>query len=189
MFEKLFLFIYNRFFKIQQNLSIRYYKYLWKNQFECAPDFRVDNSVNIDIQSGEAKVSFAKGVTFRKYCNVICSNKGVLSIGENVFFNNYCSVNCLSEISIGADTIFGEAVKLYDHNHLFADKSKLIREQGMKYGVIKIGANCWIGSNTVILPNVTIGDNVVIGADNLIFKSVPSDTIVMAQAEKLFKMH
>jgi len=88
---------------------------------------------------------------------------------------------------VGNNTIFGEGVRLYDHNHEFYDKGKLIINQGMKYGSIVIGDNCWIGSNTVILPNVTIGNNVVIGANNLIYKSIPSDTVIMAVSEKYLK--
>jgi acetyltransferase-like isoleucine patch superfamily enzyme len=55
----------------------------------------------------------------------------------------------------------------------------------MVTGAIKIGHNCWIGSNTVILQNVTIGDNCVIGANNLIYKSVPANTIIKARAMEL----
>ncbi len=44
-------------------------------------------------------------------------NEAQLIIGDNVFMNNYCSINCLDEIEIGENTLFGEGVKLYDHNH------------------------------------------------------------------------
>ena len=170
---------------VRPKVKLLYYKYLWKDQLNYHVDFKLDTTSYIDILSGEARINFGQGVAFRRFCSILCSNQGVLTIGRNVFFNNYCSVNCLQGITIGNDTIFGEGVRLYDHNHLFKDTPSLIREQGMKYGAINIGNNCWIGSNTVILPNVTIGDNVVIGANNIIYKSVPSGTVVKAQVQTI----
>jgi len=185
MISKIFFKLYQKIGLVRDRMSLLYYKHLWKQQLNYHPGFKLDSTCSIDIMSGKARVDFAQGVTFRRYCNILCSNQGVLTIGRDVFFNNYCSVNCLESITIGNDTIFGEGVKLYDHNHMFKDKQTLIREQGMKYGPISIGKNCWIGSNTIILANVTIGDNVVIGANNLIYKSVPAGTVVKAQIQTI----
>jgi len=114
-------------------------------------------------------------------------HNGHLKIGENCFFNNNCSINCLGEIEIGNDNQFGEVVLLYDHNHEYANKELLISEQGYKIGKIKIGNNCWIGSNVVILKDVEIGDNVVIGAGCIIFKSIPSNSLVINQQNLVIK--
>jgi acetyltransferase-like isoleucine patch superfamily enzyme len=88
----------------------------------------------------------------------------------------------MDEIKIGDNTWLGEGVRIYDHNHQYKDTLTPFTEQGMKTGKISVGDNCWIGSNTVVLQNVTIGDNCVIGANNLIYKSVPANTIVKANA-------
>ena len=103
---------------------------------------------------------------------------GRLTLGDNISFNRNCSINCLSSIYIGDNCIFGESVKLYDHDHKFRDTSKLFSEQGFSLGSISIGTNCWVGSNVTILKNVSIGDNVVIGANCLVYKDVPSNTLV-----------
>jgi len=42
---------------------------------------------------------------------------------------------------------------------------------------IKIGNNCFIGLNSIILPGVTIGDNCVIGAGSIVTKDIPPDTV------------
>ena len=41
-------------------------------------------------------------------------------------------------------------------------------KQGYSKGPIKIGSDCWIGSNVTILKGVNIGDNVIIGAGSII---------------------
>jgi acetyltransferase-like isoleucine patch superfamily enzyme len=140
--------------------------------------FKFDFIINDFVISDGASFIVSKNVTFRKYCNILIYKNATLEIGENVFFNRYCSINCLSNIVIGQNTIFGEGVKLYDHNHKFGEEGKPIWEQGYKKGNITIGSNCWIGSNVTILNNVEIGNNVVIGAGCLIYKNIPSNCVV-----------
>lgn len=104
-------------------------------------------------------------------------------IGKNVFFNNFCSLTCMKSIEIGDDCIFGENVKIYDHNHNYKEAGKLIREQGFSVGEIKIGKNCWIGSNVVILRGAHIGDNCIIGANSVVYKDIPPASILINNGE------
>ena len=106
-------------------------------------------------------------------------------MGSHIFFNNYCSLNALNEIEIGNDCIFGENVKIYDHNHKF-NNDKLFRESGYSIGKVKIGNNCWIGSNVTILKNSEIGDNCVIAAGSIINEKIESNTLV-SMDRKLIK--
>lgn len=127
------------------------------------------------------KIKMGKSLNFRKRFNVLIDKSGKLIIGDYCFFNNDCSINCLGNIKIGDNCLFGENIKMYDHNHIFNEINKNIKDQGYKIGSIIIGKNCWIGSNVTILSNVIIGDNVVIGANCLIYKSIPSNSIIRSQ--------
>jgi len=127
------------------------------------------------------KIKMGKSLNFRKRFDVLIDKSGKLIIGDYCFFNNDCSINCLGNIRIGDNCLFGENIKMYDHNHIFNDINKNIKDQGYKIELIKIGKNCWIGSNVTILSNVIIGDNVVIGANCLIYKSIPSNSIIRSQ--------
>lgn len=120
------------------------------------------------------------GVRFRKRFNVTLKPDAKLIIGSNDFFNNDCSINCRHKIVIGENTIFGENVKLYDHNHRF-NRCALKTQQGFKTAPIIIGNNCWIGSNVVILKGVKIGDNSVIGAGVVLRHSVAPNTVVSTE--------
>ncbi|MBT8408058.1 MAG: acyltransferase [Alphaproteobacteria bacterium] len=42
----------------------------------------------------------------------------------------------------------------------------------------RIGADCFIGGRSLILPGVEIGDSCIVGAGSVVTKSVPSGTIV-----------
>ncbi|RCH56646.1 acyltransferase [Mucilaginibacter hurinus] len=130
------------------------------------------------VSSKHCFIDIGDKVHFRKYATLRVRENATLLIGENVFFNDHLSINCHGYIAIGANCMFGENVKLYDHNHRFRDKEKPIIEQGFSIGKISIGHNCWIGSNVVILKNVVIGDNVIIGAGCVVVSHIPSNTIV-----------
>ena len=114
----------------------------------------------------------------RKDFNLVIEPGGMVTFGKGVFINNHCSFNCMNSVSIGDNCLFGESVKIYDHNHRFRDPDIPIAEQAYKIGEIEIGNNCWIGSNTIILRGVSIGDNVIIGAGCVIDADVPSRSIV-----------
>lgn len=124
------------------------------------------------------KIKTGKNLQFRKgFCLMI--DTGMFVVGDNVFFNHYCSVGIMNLVTIGDGTIFGENVKIYDHNHIYSNPDKLIKYQGYTSAPILIGKHCWIGSNVTILKGVTIGDNSVIGAGCVIYKDIPNNSIVI----------
>ncbi|SHN24200.1 acyltransferase [Mucilaginibacter sp. OK098] len=142
-----------------------------------------------NLPADNFSIKFGSHIRFKKYCHILMLPKAELVIDSNVFFNNYCSVNCLEKISIGENTMFGEGVKLYDHNHTFGYKENtlIVSKDQFETAPITIGKNCWIGSNVTILKGVTIGDNVIIGANCLIYRSIDSNTVVKLKAEYIIE--
>lgn len=126
-----------------------------------------------------SRFKIGKKTFFYPKCRILIEHTGKIKIGNNCFFNKGCSFTSMGDIQIGDDCIFGEDVKIYDHNHNFKDDSSLFRKQGYSIGTVKIGNNVWIGSNVLILPNVTIGNNVVIAAGSIVSKSVQNNTVLI----------
>jgi acetyltransferase-like isoleucine patch superfamily enzyme len=108
-----------------------------------------------------------------------------LDIAESFFMNNSCSINCLEKIEIGENTLFGESVKLYDHNHQYSKEK--IEHKKFNTSPIKIGNNCWLGSNVIVLKGVEIGNNCVIGAGCIIYKNIPAGSVVINNQELMIK--
>lgn len=50
-----------------------------------------------------------------------------------------------------------------------------------------IGDNCYIGAGAKIIGNVNIGDNVRIGANCVVFKDVPSNSVVVTQSPRIIQ--
>lgn len=115
--------------------------------------------------------------TFRNRLNIMIKG-GLLELGEDVFFNNDCSLNVIDHVCIGDKCIFGENVKIYDHNHKFNMKDIPIKEQPLISKEVIIGNNVWIGSNVLILAGSKIGNNTVIAAGCVVSGEVNSDTIM-----------
>ena len=115
--------------------------------------------------------------------NVICRNfenfrlpSGKLILHDGVFINNSCSFNCMERIEIGNGTMMGEGVRFYDHDHSYT--AEKIEKWQWTTAPIRVGRDCWIGSNVTILKGVTIGDNTIIGAGCLIRNDIPSNSVV-----------
>lgn len=123
------------------------------------------------------RLKVGKGVHFRKGFIVNISKDGQLEIGDRTFFNNNCSINCHCKIKIGNNNLFGEGIKIYDHSHIFNDKSANINKC-YKTNSIFIGNCNWFGSNVVILSKTKIGNNNVFGANMVINSEYTSDNVV-----------
>ena len=115
--------------------------------------------------------------------NVICRNfeifhvsSGKLILHDGVFVNNSCSFNCMERIEVGNGTMMGEGVRFYDHDHVYT--AEKIEKWQWTTAPIRVGRDCWIGSNVTILKGVTIGDNTIIGAGCLVHNDIPANSVV-----------
>ena len=124
--------------------------------------------------------------------NVICRNfenfhvsSGKLILHDGVFINNSCSFNCMERIEIGSGTMMGEGVRFYDHDHVYT--AEKIEKWQWTTAPIRVGKDCWIGSNVTILKGVTIGDNTIIGAGCLIRNDVPANSVVYNDGNLIVK--
>lgn len=128
------------------------------------------------------KFVIGSGVTWRHRFNLLIENDGYVKIGNRCFFNNDCSISSNYKVVIGDECLFGENVKIYDHNHRFANPNLSIKDQGFSNGEVKIGNHCWVCSNVVILKGASIGDNCVIGA-GCVISGIVSDNKIVKQGD------
>ena len=126
---------------------------------------------------------YGKRFHMRRAFQLTIENGGRVVLGDDVFFNDFCAWHARKSITIGDGTIFGENVRIYDHNHRFADPTTPIKDQGYSEAAVSIGKHCWIGSSVTILKGVTIGDNVVVGSGCEVVKDIPDNVIVRQNTE------
>lgn len=157
-------FVHRVLINVRRIAVTAYYRFVYRDRFVYGQHFKFRGNFNLYIES-----------------------TGCIEFGDNCFVNNYFSATSIKEIKIGNDCIFGESVKIYDHNHKYSEKDAgiPIHSQGFTSKGVSIGNNCWIASNVTILAGVHIGDNCVIGADCLIYKDVPTGSVIKHNEELL----
>jgi acetyltransferase-like isoleucine patch superfamily enzyme len=145
--------------------------------FEIFPIVYLDRS--------HSKILLAEDVAVRGMISFLSYNNAEICIGRNTFFNRNCSINAMVRVQIGDDCLFGENVKIYDHNHQYRNRPDLIKNQGFTAGEVVIGSNCWIGSDVIILKGAKIGNNCIVGARSLVNKEIPDNSIVIQSGSGL----
>lgn len=156
-------------------------------------NFRFNSIISVFIGPG-SNITFSKknsrliADSFKIRRNVFINiNGGTLEMGKDVFFNNGCSINCQDFIKIGDNSLFGENVLIYDHDHKFNLNNDLVSELGYVSRKIIIDSNVWVGSNVVILKGVSIGKNSVIAAGSIVSKDIPENSLFFQSRISNFK--
>ncbi len=91
-------------------------------------------------------------------------------------------------LSAQLDRTFPPGVHVGAHTYL-AFESRLLTHDMTRglYLHTRIGANCFIGGRSLILPGVEIGDNCVVGAGSVVTKSVPPRSIVAGNPARVVR--
>lgn len=87
----------------------------------------------------------------------------------------HCYIQANNGIIIGDDTNLGPGVGLISANHDLVENAR--HQPG---NPLRLGRNCWVGMNAVILPEVILGDWTIVGAGSVVTKSFPDGYCVIA---------
>jgi acetyltransferase-like isoleucine patch superfamily enzyme len=119
--------------------------------------------------------------------------------GPAIVLGNGCQIGRRSMISaknyicLEPDVLLAPSVLLMDHNHEYCDIHLPIHAQGTTAGgKITLERNCWLGYNAVVFcasGHLTIGKNSVVGANSVVTKSVPPNSVVVGNPAKLIKSY
>lgn len=161
-----------------------------KNNIFFGKNVTIDKYTTIDGYATE-KLEIGFGSRIGAYSLITCTShlskygKG-LKIGSNSSIGQFSEFGAAGGIEIGNDVIMGSYISFHSENHIFIDKTKLIREQGVISNGIKLGNNIWVGAKVTFLDGSSVGNNCVIAAgavvnsifeDNLVIGGVPAKII------------
>lgn len=131
-------------------------------------------------ERGEYLFGKNKNITVYNTCTVA----GNVEVGENTWIGPYTAIDGGSMgVEIGSNCSISSGVNILGH-----DSVKWALSGGKmpyEYGEVKIGNNCFIGTNAIITKGVTIGNHCVIGANAVVTKSFPNYSIVMGVPAKI----
>ncbi len=108
-------------------------------------------------------------------------------IGNNTTINDYCYLHGIGELDIGNNVAIASYSRFVTFDHKFDKNDGLIVDQGYALGKIVIEDDVWIGLNVTVLKGVRIGKGSVIGANTLVLKDVPPNSIVINKVEMIVR--
>lgn len=144
-------------------------------KIELGHGCKIHANASVDA-SRSPGVRFGNKVTLNRYAYVQGGDGGV-RLGDRVEINNFSIVNGTGGVDIGDDTLIGPGVRIISYQHQYA-RSATIRSQPVEAKPIRIGRDCWLGANAIILAGVSIGDGAVIAAGAVVREDVPAYVVV-----------
>lgn len=139
------------------------------DQVYLAPDVWLN--VESDSGFGEPAITLAKGCRIGRRCIISAKN----------------------QIRLENDVLLAPSVLIMDHNHEYSDPDTPIHSQGTTPGGrIVIGRNCWLGYGSVVFcgsGTLELGHNSVVGANSVLTRSFPANSVVAGTPAKLVKRY
>lgn len=121
-------------------------------------------SHDVEIESSE-KITIGAGTTVQRRATI----NGSVSIGSG------CIIAPNVFISSGTHPF-----RVYPEKTIREQERLIIEERGDLSSLdrpISIGDDCWLGVNVVICPGVNIGRGSVVGANSVVLKDIPENTV------------
>lgn len=141
-------------------------------------------------------ISIGKGLTTGHFCRFdLSGDKKTLFIGENCEIGDNVHIVAHESVKIGNNVLIASKVFISDTSHgsykgeVQDAPNTPPNERGLKSYSVEICNNVWIGENVVILAGSTIGEGCVIGANSVVSKSIPSNSIVAGSPAKIIKQY
>ena len=147
-----------------------------------------------------AKMEFGNNVTikssflsnlvglYQRTIIVTRTNDAQIKIGNNVGISG-STIYARKYIEIGDNTLIGGNVKILDndfHPLEVEARNKDIKEKILT-SPIKIGKNCFIGCNSIILKGTELGDNCVVGAGAVVSGKFEDNSVIAGNPAKVIK--
>jgi acetyltransferase-like isoleucine patch superfamily enzyme len=95
------------------------------------------------------------------------------NVGKSFAVSGCCYIQGINGIDIGDGTVFSFGVGIVSSNH---DRGDLT--SNVAGGPVRIGRNCWLGKNAVVLPGVELGDGCIVGAGAVVTKGFPAGSVL-----------
>lgn len=116
----------------------------------------------------------------------------IIIIGNNVSIQKDCHIGAINKIVIGDNVLLASKVYISDHSHGEISKEVLSlppsKRNLFSKGPVIIENNVWLGEGVVVLPNVTIGENTIVGANSVVTKSFPKNSVIAGNPAKLIRI-
>ena len=126
---------------------------------------------------------------FKKRTKYLIKHNVFASVGKNFFFQPRKIPADPKLVKFHDNVVVTSGVLFITHDvsDFMLNNMGLPRFYKYQSGCIEVKNNVFIGSNTIILPNVRIGNNVMIGAGSVVTKDVPDNSVVVGNPARVIE--
>ena len=135
-------------------------------------------------------------VSIMPYNMIVVHKNGKIVLESGCEIGMFSRVTAKNLVQIGKNVITGPNVFIADYNHEYRNIDIAIKSQGSNYkqksneiNKVIIKEDCWIGTNVVIVVNVTIGRHCVIGANSVVNSNIPDYCVAVGNPAKVVKKY
>lgn len=119
--------------------------------------------------------------------NIAAPNPKIV-IGDGCTIVSRFQCNAAESVVIGRNVLIASNVLITDSDHVVEPGGvPVTRNRKLVTRPIRIGDNCWIGQNVVIVKGVTIGAESIIGANSVVTKDVPPRAVAAGNPARVIK--
>lgn len=124
-----------------------------------------------------------------KRSKYIVKHKIFKEVGENFFFQPRKIPSDPELIKFHNNVVVTSGVVFMTHDVTNIMLNNISNNHYYKYysGCIEVMNNVFIGSNSIILPNIKIGNNVIIAAGSIVTKDIPDNSVVAGNPARIIE--
>lgn len=135
------------------------------------------------------------GVNVRLDATAPRGSPPVLHIGNHVQINDSVHIGAIEQVVIGDHTLIASRVFISDHNHgnyqvhgVASAPEIPPADRPLSSRPVHIGRNVWLGEQVCILPGVTVGDGAIVGANSVVTRDIPPNSIAAGNPARVIRV-
>lgn len=144
-------------------------------------------NVFVDKSSSLNNVKVGSNTKIAANVNIFGSGNNQLKIGDGCYIGPGCMIEGFNaKVTIGNHVSFAQFINLMSGSGPNASKN-LQKLFPLIEGEVTIGDHCWIGTGSIIMPNVQLGKYCIVAANSFVNKSFEDFSIVGGNPARLIR--
>lgn len=183
-----------------KKILTKYYRHKYSSKMTfTGKNYKIGRHFSVKLYYGSKKEDIVIGDHCDLYGNLSTQSGGKIIVGDWVRIGANVRIKSVESVVLGDNVIISEGVTITDNNthpthpvfnHIRSCRPETSTMHRWIYSAHKpviIGNNCWIAEFSRVCKGVTIGENSIVGANSVVTKDVPPNSIAVGNPAKVVK--